>query len=87
MRPALIDALAEAFDPARRAICVPVRGGRRGNPVLWGRAFFPELLALEGDAGGKQLMALHEDVLYELEAGDDGPFIDIDTPEDLKAHE
>jgi molybdenum cofactor cytidylyltransferase len=87
VRPALIDALVEAFDPARRAICVPVRNGRRGNPVLWGRAFFPELLALEGDAGGKRLMTLHEDVLCELDAGDDGPLIDIDTPEDLKAHE
>jgi molybdenum cofactor cytidylyltransferase len=84
----LIDALIEAFDPPNhRAICVPVRSGRRGNPVLWNRAFFPELLTLEGDAGAKRLMALHEDVLYELEAGDDGPLIDIDTPEDLKAHE
>ena len=88
VRPALIDALIEAFDPAnRRAICVPVRNRRRGNPVLWGRAFFPELLSLDGDAGAKRLMTRHEDVLYELEAGDDGPFIDIDTPEDLKAHE
>jgi molybdenum cofactor cytidylyltransferase len=88
VRPGLIDALIEAFDPPNhRAICVPVRSGRRGNPVLWSRAFFPELLTLEGDAGAKRLMALHEDVLYELEAGDDGPLIDIDTPEDLKAHE
>jgi molybdenum cofactor cytidylyltransferase len=87
VRPALIDALVEAFDPARRAICVPVRNGRRGNPVLWGRAFFPELLALEGDAGGKRLMARHEDMLCKIEAGDDGPLIDIDTPEDLKTHE
>lgn len=80
----LIDALIAAFDPARgRAICVPVRGGRRGNPVLWGRQFFPELLALDGDAGAKRLMALHEDVLHPLEVADDAAFIDIDTRDDL----
>jgi molybdenum cofactor cytidylyltransferase len=83
-----INALIEVFDPeAGRAVCVPVRNGRRGNPVLWSRRFFPELLELEGDAGAKRLMACHEDVLYEVEMGDDGALIDIDTLEDLKRHE
>lgn len=82
---ALIDALVDAFGPGRELI-VPVRHGRRGNPVLWGRRFFPQLLALTGDKGGKHLMALHEDVLYQLEAPDDGCLIDIDRVEDLKSH-
>ena len=80
--PSLIDRLIAAFDPASgHAIVVPVRYGRRGNPVLWARGFYPEILALEGDAGAKSLMALHQDVVYEVEADDDGPLIDIDTPE------
>jgi molybdenum cofactor cytidylyltransferase len=78
--PALIDALLEAFDPARgREAIVPVHQGRRGNPVLWGRRFFPALLALTGDRGAKQLMALQGDLLYPLEVPDDGCLIDIDT--------
>jgi len=85
---ALIDALVAAFEPTRgRAICVPVRHGRRGNPVLWGRRFFPELLELEGDRGAKLLLDLHADLLTEVEAGDDGVLIDIDTADDLKVHE
>jgi molybdenum cofactor cytidylyltransferase len=79
---ALIDALVDAFS-RRHEIVVPVFGGRRGNPVLWGRRFFPEILALEGDQGAKHLMALHADVLYQLEAPDDGVLKDIDTVEDL----
>jgi molybdenum cofactor cytidylyltransferase len=79
---ALIDALVDAFDHGRE-IVVPVRQGRRGNPVLWGRRFFPELLALTGDQGAKHLMALHADVLYQLEALDDGVLIDIDRVENL----
>ena len=86
--PALIDHLIESLNVSQgRAICVPVRKGRRGNPVLWSCDFFPELLQLEGDAGAKRLMALHEDVLYEVETPDDGALIDIDTPDDLRAHE
>jgi molybdenum cofactor cytidylyltransferase len=81
VRPALIDALIAAFEPG--LICVPVRDGRYGNPVLWGRKFFPELLALEGDAGAKRLLSHYREVVHPVEALDDGPFIDIDTLEDL----
>lgn len=84
----LIDSLIDAFDPARgREICVPVCQGRRGNPVLWGRRFFPDLLALAGDQGAKHLMDLYADVLCELEVEDDASLIDIDTPDDLQRHQ
>ncbi|MBV9330684.1 MAG: molybdopterin-binding/glycosyltransferase family 2 protein, partial [Alphaproteobacteria bacterium] len=77
----LIDRLIAAFDPdAGRAICVPVRGGRRGNPVLWARRFFPEMRALEGDVGARKLLAQYEESVCEIEVADDGPFLDIDTP-------
>lgn len=86
--PDLINNLIEAFDPAEnRAICVPVRNGRRGNPVLWARSFFPELLTLEGDHGAKRLFARHEDAICEVAASDDGVLFDIDTAQDLKSHE
>jgi len=85
--PQLIDALIGAFDPVNgRAICAPTHRGRRGNPVLWARQFFPEMLSLEGDAGAKQLMIRHEAMLYELDVADSGPMIDIDSPEDLAAY-
>ena len=85
--PQLIDGLIAAFDPERgRAIVVPVRHGRSGNPVLWARRFFPEMLALEGDTGAKLLLAAHLDLIYEMEADDDGPLIDIDTSEALAAY-
>lgn len=83
----LIDTLIAAFDPDEdRAICVATRGGKRGNPVLWARRFFPEILALEGDAGAKSLMLRHPDLVCEVEAGDDAPLADIDTPEALEAY-
>ena len=86
--PALIDKLIAAFDPAEdRAICVATRRGKRGNPVLWARRFFPEMMALEGDVGAKHLMSLYDELVCEVEAADDGPLTDIDTPEALAAYE
>jgi molybdenum cofactor cytidylyltransferase len=84
---ALIDKLIAAFDPQEeRAICVPARHGRRGNPVLWARRFFPEIAALEGDVGAKALLTAYDELVCEVEAADDGPLIDIDTVEALEAY-
>jgi molybdenum cofactor cytidylyltransferase len=84
---ALIDKLIAAFDPEdARAICVAARHGKRGNPVLWARRFFPEMLAIEGDVGAKHLMAAYDELVCEVEAEDDGPLTDLDTPEALAAY-
>lgn len=85
--PMLIDKLIAAFDPGEaRAICVATRHGKRGNPVLWARRFFPEMAAIEGDVGAKHLAAQYGELVCEVEADDDGPLIDIDTPQALEAY-
>lgn len=73
---ALLAALAAGAD-----IAAPVMNGRRGNPVAFGAAHLPALLALEGDAGARGL--LKSGVVTEVEVGDDGIFRDIDTTADL----
>ena len=82
---ALIDRLIEAFDPDRGAlIAVPVSDGRRGNPVLWSRRFFPELMTLDGDTGARHLIARHGEALAEVPVEGKGAFLDIDTPDALE---
>jgi molybdenum cofactor cytidylyltransferase len=66
-------------------IVVPVHNGERGNPVLWPAAFFVEMLALEGDAGARSLLATHAGRVREVDLGVDAIFADIDTPEALAA--
>ncbi len=63
------------------AIAAPVSGGRRGNPVAFGAACLPALLALEGDEGARRILKLHP--VAELEVDDPGIFQDIDQPADL----
>lgn len=82
----LIDRLIEAFAPDRgNLIAVPVSDGRRGNPVLWSRRFFNELMALDGDIGARHLIARHSEAVAEVAVDGHGAFLDIDTPQALEA--
>lgn len=58
------------------------RGGKTGNPVCWDASFFPELLALEGDEGGRQIMKKYRDKVRIVQA-DPEELKDIDRKEDL----
>lgn len=71
------------------AIAMTRYNGRRGNPVLWDRAYFPALQRLEGDTGGRALLADHAAslVVADLSSDPEGAaaLTDIDTPADLLA--
>jgi molybdenum cofactor cytidylyltransferase len=80
----LIDRLIDGLAPDRGAlIVVPAHEGRRGNPVLWSRRFFDELMTLEGDIGARHMIARHAEAVAEVEAEGQSAFLDIDTPEAL----
>jgi molybdenum cofactor cytidylyltransferase len=81
-----IDRLIAAFNPLEgRAIVVPTCRGKRGNPVLWSKRFFPEMAELAGDVGAKHLIGEHAELVVEVEMEDDAILVDIDTPEALEA--
>jgi molybdenum cofactor cytidylyltransferase len=80
---ATIVALAEMARKDR--IVVPVWQGKRGNPVLWGRMFFAQLRAIEGDVGGRHILAKNADSIVEVAADGPGVLNDIDTQADLEA--
>jgi molybdenum cofactor cytidylyltransferase len=82
----LIDHLIDAFAPDRgNLIVLPVAEGRRGNPVLWSRRFFDELMTLEGDVGARHLIAKHGEAVAEVPVEGNSAFLDIDTPQALDA--
>jgi molybdenum cofactor cytidylyltransferase len=83
--PAMLDRILAAFDPEEgRAIIQPTFRGKQGNPVLWGREFFEEILAITGDVGARHLTGRHGDRLFNVEMADDGVLRDFDTAETLK---
>jgi molybdenum cofactor cytidylyltransferase len=81
---ALIDRLIAAFDPDRGAlVVVPTFEGKRGNPVLWSRRFFPDLMAIEGDVGARHLIGRYREAVLEVPVAGKAALTDIDTPEAL----
>ena len=82
-----IERLITAFNPTEgRAIIVPTRRGKRGNPVLWARRFFAEMQEIAGDVGARHLIGAYPELVVEIEMAGEGVVLDIDTPEALAAY-
>ncbi|MDE2006798.1 MAG: nucleotidyltransferase family protein, partial [Rhodospirillales bacterium] len=80
----MIDLLLEAYDPDEgRLIVLPTFRGKQGNPMLWDRRFFPEILRITGDSGARFLLGQHLENVAEVEMSDDAVLRDFDTAESL----
>ncbi len=85
---ALIDRLIGAFDPDKGAlVVVPTIEGKRGNPVVWSRRFFPDLMAVEGDVGARHLIGRYAEAVTEVPLTGNAALTDVDTPEALAGGE
>jgi molybdenum cofactor cytidylyltransferase len=81
--PKLMRQLMAAFAPERGVlVVVPTFEGKRGNPVLWSRRFFPDLMAIEGDVGARHLIGRYGEAVVEVPVAK-GTLVDVDTPESL----
>ena len=82
---AMIDQIIAAYDQDKGSlIVVPTHTGKRGNPVLWDRRFFPDIMALTGDTGARSLLLRHAGHVAEIEVGSDAILTDFDTPAALE---
>ncbi|MDF3936744.1 nucleotidyltransferase family protein [Pseudomonas citronellolis] len=76
--PRTLHLLAAQADEAR--IVFPLHDGQRGHPVIFGRAFWPELLGLRGDEGARAVLQAHRDAWLAVDVADAGVLRDVDTP-------
>ena len=80
----VIERLVAAYDPNEgRLIVAPTYNGELGNPVLWDRRFFPEMMALGGDRGARVLLERHAGHVATVAMDDDAVLRDVDTAEQL----
>lgn len=90
VRPSTVTELLSAFLRFTRPITVPVFNGRRGHPVVFGRAVFSELLSASPSEGARAVVRADLARVTEVEVQDSAIIDDIDTPEDyqnlLKRH-
>jgi molybdenum cofactor cytidylyltransferase len=82
---ALLDRLVTRYRATGAAIVAPFYRGRRGNPVLFDRSLFSELLAAEGDRGGREVLARHREQAEQVDVDDPAVVMDVDTWQDYES--
>ncbi len=80
--PSVLKPLADSVVAGAPA-AAPAFEGRRGHPVLLGRALFADLSGLEGDRGAGRLLDRLGAAVASVPAPDDGVLYDVDRPGDL----
>ena len=80
--PEIPHALARTLDEDRD-LAAPRFDGRRGHPVLFGRAYFAALKTLTGDVGAQQVLEKAGTRLALVDSLDAGVLFDVDRREDL----
>jgi molybdenum cofactor cytidylyltransferase len=81
---AIVERIVDVWRTTGAPIVAPVYAGQRGNPVLFARAIFPELLAIDGDQGARAILAADRSRVTQVHFDDPRPLADIDTPEDYR---
>lgn len=77
-----VDRLIDAYQASKAPVVVPVYHGQRGNPVLFDRSLFLQVMNIQGDAGAKSVVLRNEAALREVAVEDQGVLLDLDTPSD-----
>ncbi len=58
--------------------------GKRKSPVIFGKVYREELLKLDGDRGGKEIIDRNLNSVRYLDFSDGNDFVDIDTREEYE---
>lgn len=82
VRPETVEAVTHSLR-AGAWIAAPSHGGRRGHPVGFSRQLFPELVALEGDVGAREVLARYASRGRVVETDDTGILLDVDVLHDI----
>ncbi|MAT99674.1 MAG: putative selenium-dependent hydroxylase accessory protein YqeC [Anaerolineaceae bacterium] len=80
VKPETIDLLLAAYWQGHSDLIAPMFAGRRGNPVLIGRSYFAELLALPPGDAPRTLLRRHADKLHLVKVPTDSILRDLDKP-------
>lgn len=79
-----LEALLYAHEEALRRnpghpATAPIHAGKRGNPVILSRRLFPEIMALQGDVGARNILASQGNGVLLVSVADPGVGIDVDS--------
>jgi molybdenum cofactor cytidylyltransferase len=73
------------FHNSEKDICVPVFDGQRGNPTIFKRPIYEEIMMIDGDTGARNIIRDNAAGVLYVDIKDPLCFIDIDSQDDLEA--
>ena len=71
--------LVHKFLSEHKGMACTLLGTKTGNPCIFSRKYYQELMEITGDKGGKQIINRHPDDVVYLEIKDARELVDIDT--------
>ncbi len=74
----------DAYRRTHAPVVRPVRGTRHGHPVVFDRAIFEALRHADPAQGAQAVVHAHANDIVDVPIDDEGPFLDVDTPEDYE---
>ncbi|NBI05983.1 molybdenum cofactor cytidylyltransferase [Senegalia massiliensis] len=80
----VINKIITEFKKRREEIIIPLYNGKRGNPIIFPALLKKELLLINGDIGGREVIKNNLDIVNYIKIHDKYLGIDIDTIEDYK---
>ena len=81
--PTVVDHVLEVAREGTHRITVPAYRGVRGHPIVFASAILPELLAIRGDVGAREIIARNPTEVHEVAIDAAAPR-DVDTAADLE---
>lgn len=82
LRPESVERLMRAWRSGEGRILYPTCHGRRGHPPLLATVYREAILAWPGHGGLRALLQQYQEEAVNIETGDEGILLDMDTPED-----
>ena len=79
-----IDRILQTYFETDAPIVAPVYAGKRTSPVLFNRTHFAELLTLQNEQGGRELLSKYRDQIEFVVFDDESLSWDVDTPEEYE---
>jgi molybdenum cofactor cytidylyltransferase len=74
----------EGFFSTQKLIVVPTFEGRRGHPVIFAKALYPELLAAPLEVGARAVVRAHAGEVLEVPTENEAVVLNLNDPESLK---
>jgi molybdenum cofactor cytidylyltransferase len=72
------------FYSENKPIVLPTYKGRRGHPVIFSSALYPELLAAPPEKGARAVVWAHAGDLHEMPTDEEGVVLNINDPNMLQ---